>query len=698
MRKFITLITFVLLGFLAFSQNSSPLEVKGFVMTDEVVDLNQISKDVRTDWDGNPICRIIITTEGFDESLLQKFVVVPEGLDVMDKTIKNGHMLLLVSSNKKGKIIVKYMGDCVFTIPDKLEAAKCYKLTLGMASASLIIDASPAEAEVFVDNELVGKGRVTVNVTIGMPHSYRISCEDYYPNDGVVEFTNQEKKEIKVNLEPNFGWITVISKPSAADVFVDGKNIGKTPLENAKIKRGSHRVELKKTGYGSIVKLVKISAGVTNTELDNVELEAKEVKFGGLSVMSSPEGADITIDGEKMGKTPMTIGEIVIGNHDVVLNYKGYFPITQNIVVVENDTTIVNLELIKGQEIMISTDKKKDKIFVDGKLLGLSPLKTILTVGSHDLVVVRGGKGDNLTELMNEKDVVFCKKTLTVNKSEKLITEEIKIPIYSQTITVEGVSFDMIAVEGGTFMMGVDKQKQVTVSDFSIGKYEVTESLWNAVMKDADERTITGENMPVAYVNWYDAVEFCNRLSEKCELKPYYIIEKNGNDISVKCDSKSDGFRLPTEAEWEYAARGGNKSKNYLYSGAHNIYNVAWFSLNSGDKELLQSEVEIYDSSDSPNQRIRKSEKINKILTKNNCRAHSVGQKLPNELGIYDMSGNLAEWCYENVGGAGIFGHYRIMRGGSFRELRDYCKPERSRNYDQARRADSMGFRVVLNY
>lgn len=698
MRKIVALITFILLGFLALAQNSSPLEVKGFVMTDEVVDMNQIPKDVRTDWDGNLICRIIIVAEGFDESLLQKFVVVPDGLDIMDKTIKNGQMMLLVSSNKKGMITVKYMGDCVFVLPNKLEAARCYKLTLGMATAPLVFDVTPVEAEVFVDNELVGKGHVIVNVTIGMEHSYRISCEDYYPNDGVIEFANQEKKEIKVNLEPNFGWITVTSKPSGADVFVDGKNYGKTPLENAKIKRGSHRVELKKSGYGSIVKLVKISAGETNAELDNVVLEAKEVKFGGLTIMSKPEGADITIDGEKMGKTPMTVGEIMIGNHDVVLNYKGYFPITQNVVVIENDTTVVNIELIKGQEIMISTDKKKDMIFVDGKLLGLSPLKTILTVGSHDLVVVRGGNGENLTELMNENDAVFYKKELTVNKSESLLTDEIKIPIYNQTITVEGVSFDLIAVEGGTFMMGVDKQNQVTVSDFSIGKYEVTEALWNAVMKDVDEKTITGENMPVSSVNWYDAVEFCNRLSEKCEFKPYYIIEKNGDNISVKCDAKSDGFRLPTEAEWEYAAIGGNKSKNYLYSGANNVYSVAWFSLNSGDKELLQSEVEIYDDNDSPNQRIRKSDKINKILTKNNCRVHPVGQKLPNELGIYDMSGNLTEWCYENVGGAGIFGNYRIMRGGCFSELRDYCKPERKRFYNPERRADFMGFRLVLNY
>lgn len=698
MKRFITFLTLLLLGFFAFSQNTSPLVVKDFAMTNEVLDLEQIPKDARTDWDGNPVCQLVIAADGFDESLMQKFVVVPNGLDIMSKTIKNGQMVLLISSNKKGEINVKYMGDCIFALPNKLEAANCYKLLLGMATAPLVIDASPAEAEVFIDDELVGKGRVTMNVTIGMGHRYRVACEDYFPEDGVVELSVKETKEIKVALEPSFGWITVTSQPSAADVFVDGRNFGKTPLSKAKIKRGPHRVEVKKTGYSSVVKLVKISAGVTNTELDSIMLEAKEVKFGGLTIMSKPEGADVTIDGEKMGQTPMTIDDIIIGNHDVELNYKGYFPITQSIVVIENDTTVVNLELIKGQDVMIITDKKRDKIFIDGKLFGFSPLKTILTVGSHDLVVVRGGNGENLTELMNGNNTAFCKKTLTVNKSESMITEEIKIPVYSQTITVEGVSFDMIAVEGGTFMMGVDKQNQMTVADFSIGKYEVTEALWNAVMKDVDEKTITGENMPVAYVNWYDAIEFCNRLSEKCELKPYYIIEKNGDNISVICDAKSDGFRLPTEAEWEYAARGGNKSKNYLYSGAHNIYNVAWFSLNSGDKELLQSEVEIYDDKDSYNQRIRKSEKIYKIMTKNNNRAHSVGLKSPNELGIYDMSGNLAEWCYENVGGAGAFGYDRIMRGGDFYELRDYCKPERKRFYDPDRRADFMGFRLVLNY
>ncbi len=186
---------------------------------------------------------------------------------------------------------------------------------------------------------------------------------------------------------------------------------------------------------------------------------------------------------------------------------------------------------------------------------------------------------------------------------------------------------DMILVEKGTFTMGDtwgsgwDEERpahEVTISyDFHIGKYEITFALYDLFCQET-KRALPGDEgwgrgqRPVINVSWMDAVAFCNWLSEREKLpKAYdangYFLDKDGK---VTTDpSKVVGYRLPTEAEWEYGARGGNKSEGYIYSGGNEPDLVAWYSDNSGDM------------------------------------THEVGQKSPNELGIYDMSGNVSEWC-----------------------------------------------------
>ena len=229
-----------------------------------------------------------------------------------------------------------------------------------------------------------------------------------------------------------------------------------------------------------------------------------------------------------------------------------------------------------------------------------------------------------------------------------------------QTFTVNGVSFQMVAVDGGTFMMGAsddaaeayDNEKpahKVTLSSYSIGKTEVTQALWIAVMGNNPSNFPDDTSCPVEMVSWNDCQTFINTL----------------NQMTGK------SFRLPTEAEWEFAARGGNKSHGYTYAGSNNINEVAWF-----------------------------------YSTVTCTHTFPVASKAPNELGLYDMSGNVSEWCQDYYGNYSaneqtnptgpVSGSYRVYRGGGWSGTTTACRVTFRSYGSQANKYYYNGLRLVL--
>lgn len=191
---------------------------------------------------------------------------------------------------------------------------------------------------------------------------------------------------------------------------------------------------------------------------------------------------------------------------------------------------------------------------------------------------------------------------------------------------------EVVHVPAGSFMR---EGSEISVSSFYIGRYEVTQSQYQELMGKNPSRFAIDPKLPVEAVSWYDAVACCNALSAKEGLEPVYTIK--GTEVTA--DFTRKGWRLPTEAEWEFAARGGTASKGYSYAGSNDVAAVAWFVDNS------------------------------------NARTFAVGSKIPNELGLYDMSGNAFEWCNDWYGEyeqgpqnnpKGVdSGFMRVLRGGS---------------------------------
>ena len=299
-----------------------------------------------------------------------------------------------------------------------------------------------------------------------------------------------------------------------------------------------------------------------------------------------------------------------------------------------------------GYDVTLSCNVPTATLYIDGSSYGKVEGTRFLKTGSHSVKLEAQGY-EPLTQ------------TITVGSTSKTFTFSMKKKEDPLPPVIRSLINNMVRVEGGTFTMGATSEQgsdadsdekpahQVTLSSFNIGKYEVTQEEWQAVM-GSNPSGFKGVKHPVENVSWNDCQEFIRKL----------------NSMTGK------HFRLPTEAEWEYAARGGNKSRGYKYAGSNDHGSVAWYDGNSGSK------------------------------------THDVGQKQPNELGLYDMSGNVWEWCQDWKGSYSSgsqtnptgpsSGSYRVIRGGSWRSSAGYCRVALRSYYTPDNRYIALGLRLVL--
>ncbi|MCR5046172.1 MAG: SUMF1/EgtB/PvdO family nonheme iron enzyme [Treponema sp.] len=251
-----------------------------------------------------------------------------------------------------------------------------------------------------------------------------------------------------------------------------------------------------------------------------------------------------------------------------------------------------------------------------------------------------------------------------------------------RTIEISSTIPDMINIDGGSFFMGTGELSHtVELTSFKMSKAPITQAQYKYV-RNLTPSKFQGDDLPVEMVDWCDAVIYCNTLSLMMRLTPCYSIG-NTTDLSqlsntspvwkrLTCNFLATGFRLPTEAEWEYAARGGKKKSGSLYAGSDNIDEVAWY----GENAMIAS--------------------------------HPVCEKKPNALGLYDMCGNVAEWVFDeyseyekqkqiNPHGPSLMKNVHVKRGGSWLDDAEQCNVFFRSSSVQVGKSSNLGFRVCCS-
>ena len=427
-------------------------------------------------------------------------------------------------------------------------------------------------------------------------HTYKVEAGGYISKSGSFTVSSGDMTPISVSLLSAMASVSITCPTPAVSLYVDKKAVGNSPWSGS-LKEGMHLLEARKSGYRSQQKTIQLAQ---QQKLDVTFGELVAIQ-GNLSVNYKPFGADVYVDGKKLGQSPRVFNGLLVGNHQVEVRKDGYATDRKSVSISEGQTASITGTLVSNAVASSSSNT-----------LGYSSGSSSMASGSN---------------------------TIT-------------IPVK------DGISIDMVRVEAGTFTMGATAEMKIPwddekpthrvtlTNDYYIGKYEVTQALWKAVMGN-NPSSFKGDNLPVEEVSWDDCQDFISKL----------------NRITGKT------FRLPTEAEWEYAARGGNKSRGYQYSGSSNLSDVAWYKDNSGSK------------------------------------THTVGTKQPNELGIYDMCGNVWEWCQDwygkyssssqvNPTGAAS-GSSRVNRGGCLIDARDCRSSCRGNNTPGSR--GYLGLRLVLS-
>jgi formylglycine-generating enzyme required for sulfatase activity/serine/threonine protein kinase len=614
--------------------------------------------------------KVMIKKEGFDlwqgtveiiplkkADLSADLITIYGGVDISSKPSeadvyidgnKIGKTPLVLEKVIKGKqnIEVRKQGFNAWKNTIEIKAAETAKVEVDLLTVfgSLNITSDPSEVLVSIDGKNVGQTPLQLNKI--RKGKVKISIDKEGFDEWEQEIMIEPSKVFEVNavLVSSFGSLKIETTPDGAQVSIDGKNVGQTPLQLNEVKRGKVKISIDKEGFDVWEHEIMVEASKVS-EVNAVLVSS----FGSLKVETTPDGAQVYIDGKNVGQTPLQLNEVKRGKVKIIVYKKGFDVWEQEIMIEPSKVSEVNAVLVSSfGSLKVETTPDGAQVYIDGKKQGESPLELKeLKKGSHEVVFKKEGYKD------------FSQSIEVLGGQQVALQSSLSIAGTGMKIT-NSIGMEFVYIKPGTFMRGSPNnekdrdsdeiQHQVTLTKgYYMGVTEVTQGQWKAIMgSNPSGFSSCGDDCPVEGVTYDDVKEFIQRLNDKEGIIKY---------------------RLPTEAEWEYACRAGSTARFTFGDSESELSGYAWHSANSGTK------------------------------------THRVAMKKPNGWGLYDMHGNVWEWVSDWYGDypsdsvidpiGPSSGSHRINRGGSWNRGASFCRSADRDRFNPGSRIIHLGFRLA---
>jgi len=547
-------------------------------------------------------------------------------------------------------------------------------------------------ASVTMDGTILGSTPITDMEISPGEHEFTVEAQRYAPASVRVEVRGLgERQSVDVVLSPLWAEVSIGSRPAGARVLLDGKDIGETPLR-AEIFEGTYRLALEREGFDSVSTTLNVIANRAQ-ELPEFTLVESD---GLLIVETTPPGASVTVAGQFRGRTPLELSLAPRGRHTLKISKAGYESIERQVKVdpAASEKLALNLSPRYGT-VFITSLPVDAQLYVDGRLHGPATGRLELTTRPHRLEVRRAGY-QSFSTTVTPRAGVSQEITVTLETIAQAKAAARK-PVMT---TAEGQTLKLL--EPARFRMGASRREQGRRANESQRLVEITRPYYLSVKEVSNEeyrrfkpehasgavggKSLNGQSQPVVQVTWEDAVRYLNWLSAKDSLPLAY--EKTGESF-VPVQPPNSGYRLPTEAEWTYAARyaGKAKAQKYPWGNTFPPTGPAGNFADSSASTLLPNTLNDYGDGYPV--------------------SAPVGSFAPTGPGFFDLGGNVAEWTqdfyavYPNAANAVVTdpagpatGRHHVVRGSSWRHAAISELRLSYRDYSDKARSD-LGFRIA---